>query len=185
MWNFPSNGDLQACEAHLEQFHPLLPLLLFFCSLAFIVRNRRFNRHRLPLLQLFFQSSATSTSCSSSSPIALCRLSSKHGPLMLLQLGQIPTIVASSPEIADEILKAQDHIFCGRPYVTVTHRFSYGGLDIAFAPHDDRWRLLRRLAKSRSIRFEQRARFPRRSRGGGQSSARYHILCGSAAYPSI
>ncbi|KAG0482763.1 hypothetical protein HPP92_010847 [Vanilla planifolia] len=123
--------------------------LLFFCSLAFIVRNRRFNRHRLPpaptvlpivghLHQLLFELPH----------IALCRLSSKHGPLMLLQLGQIPTIVASSPEIADEILKAQDHIFCGRPYVTVTHRFSYGGLDIAFAPHDDRWRLLRRLAKA-------------------------------------
>ncbi|KAG0482759.1 hypothetical protein HPP92_010843 [Vanilla planifolia] len=109
MWNFPSNGDLQACEAHLEQFHPLLPLLLFFCSLAFIVRNRRFNRHRLPpaptalpivghLHQLLFELP----------PLALCRRSSNHGPLMLLQLGQIPSIVASSPEIADEILKAQD-----------------------------------------------------------------------------
>jgi hypothetical protein len=34
-----------------------------------------------------------------------------YGPLMHLQLGSINTVVASSPTMAKEFLKTQDHVF--------------------------------------------------------------------------
>ncbi|XP_020582159.1 cytochrome P450 71A1-like [Phalaenopsis equestris] len=76
------------------------------------------------------------------------RISEKYGPLVYFKLGQAPTIIVSSPDAAAEILKRQDIVFCSRPPFETTHRFSYGGLDIAFSPHDDHWRCIRRFANT-------------------------------------
>ncbi|PKU81695.1 cytochrome P450 71A1-like [Dendrobium catenatum] len=80
--------------------------------------------------------------------ITLRKLSHKYGPLIHLKLGQVPTIIASSPETAAEILKAQDVVFCSRPFFATTDRFSYGGLDIAFSPYNDHWRRIRRFVNA-------------------------------------
>ncbi|WOL17881.1 Cytochrome P450 [Canna indica] len=76
----------------------------------------------------------------------LHRLSLSYGPLMLLQLGHIPTLVVSSPEHARDVLKTHDISFCSRPRLTAGHKLSYGGLDIAFAPFSDHWIRMRKLA---------------------------------------
>ncbi|KAM0860400.1 hypothetical protein ACQ4PT_046585 [Festuca glaucescens] len=39
---------------------------------------------------------------------ALLRLSRQHGPLMLLKLGEMSTVIASTPEAAMEVLKTND-----------------------------------------------------------------------------
>ena len=72
-------------------------------------------------------------------------LAEKHGPLMHLQLGQIPTIVVSSPEVASEIMKTHDLDFCSRPSTDVFMKFSYNGSDIAFSKYGEHWRQIRRL----------------------------------------
>ncbi|EHA8586207.1 Cytochrome P450 71A9 [Cocos nucifera] len=72
-------------------------------------------------------------------------LSEKYGSLISLKLGSIPTIIISSPEMAFEILKNQDHIFCTRPPLAAYKRYSYGGRDMAFSPYSDQWRQLRRI----------------------------------------
>ncbi|KAM0874082.1 hypothetical protein ACQ4PT_037654 [Festuca glaucescens] len=41
-------------------------------------------------------------------------LTRRHGPLFLLRLGSVPTIVVSSPSLADAVLRTQDHVFCSR-----------------------------------------------------------------------
>lgn len=72
-------------------------------------------------------------------------LSKKHGPLMSLKLGSIPTLIISSSDMACEILKTKDLIFCTRPPLVAFKRYSYGGLDMAFAPYGEQWRQVRRI----------------------------------------
>ncbi|XP_039146736.1 LOW QUALITY PROTEIN: cytochrome P450 71AP13-like [Dioscorea cayenensis subsp. rotundata] len=73
-------------------------------------------------------------------------LAEKYGPLMHLQLGQIPTIVVSSPEVASEIMKTHDLEFCNRPSTPVFKKFSYNGSDIAISKYGEHyWRQMRRL----------------------------------------
>ncbi|KAH7652957.1 Premnaspirodiene oxygenase protein [Dioscorea alata] len=64
---------------------------------------------------------------------------------MPLQLGQIPAIVVSSPEVASEIMKTHDREFCSRPSTIVLMEFSYNGLEIAFSKYGEHWRQMRRL----------------------------------------
>jgi hypothetical protein len=47
--------------------------------------------------------------------LTLTRWAEKYGPLMHLQLGSINTMVVSSPTMAKEFLKTQDHMFQYRP----------------------------------------------------------------------
>ena len=45
---------------------------------------------------------------------SLARLAKTYGPVMALKLGQVTTIVISSPDVAREVLMKKDQAFCGR-----------------------------------------------------------------------
>ncbi|CAL4966153.1 unnamed protein product [Urochloa decumbens] len=64
---------------------------------------------------------------------------------MLLRLGQVPTVVASSAAAAEEALKTRDLSFSGRPRLLMADRLYYGTRDMVFAPYGERWRQLRRV----------------------------------------
>ncbi|XP_028799673.1 cytochrome P450 71D10-like [Neltuma alba] len=72
-------------------------------------------------------------------------LSKKYGPLMYLQLGQLPFMIVSSPEIAKEVMKTHDQIFANRPKTLATDIFAYNGSDIVFSPYGNYWRQLRKI----------------------------------------
>ncbi|CAN6374616.1 unnamed protein product [Urochloa humidicola] len=76
---------------------------------------------------------------------AMRRLSQKHGPLMMLRLGEVSAMVASSPEAAKEILKTHDITFADRYSNTTMSTLTFDGKDIAFAPYGERWRQLRKI----------------------------------------
>lgn len=77
---------------------------------------------------------------------AMQRLSQLHGPVMLLRLGHVPTLVISSPEAAREVMKAHDAAFADRPMYATADIFTYGGENIAFARADSRhWKAVRKL----------------------------------------
>ncbi|KAL9228386.1 hypothetical protein vseg_003975 [Gypsophila vaccaria] len=76
---------------------------------------------------------------------SLQKLSNKHGPLMLLQFGSIPTLVISSADVARGVFKAHDLIFSSRPQLYVARKLSYERNDIAFAPYGEHWREVRKI----------------------------------------
>nr|AAL59946.1 putative cytochrome P450 protein [Arabidopsis thaliana] len=76
---------------------------------------------------------------------SLWSLSKTYGPVMLLKLGSVPTVVVSSSETAKQVLKINDLHCCSRPSLAGAKELSYNYLDIAFSPFDDYWKELRRI----------------------------------------
>ncbi|KAG8375408.1 hypothetical protein BUALT_Bualt10G0097000 [Buddleja alternifolia] len=72
-------------------------------------------------------------------------LADKYGPLMHLQLGEVPFIKVSSIEFAKQILKTHDLNFANRPPVFSVKASSYNYTDIAFSPYGEYWRNLRKI----------------------------------------
>ncbi|KAL9228385.1 hypothetical protein vseg_003974 [Gypsophila vaccaria] len=75
----------------------------------------------------------------------LQRLSKEYGPLMLLQLGSVPTLVISSAKVARQIFKPHDLIFSSRPALYIPKRLSYECNDLTFAPYGEHWKEVRKL----------------------------------------
>ncbi|CAA0839351.1 Cytochrome P450 83B1 [Striga hermonthica] len=77
--------------------------------------------------------------------IYLWRLSRRYGPIIQLKLGSVPTIVISSAELAEQVMKAQDLAFCSRPNLVGPKKLSYNCVDMVFSPYGDYWRELRKI----------------------------------------
>jgi len=75
---------------------------------------------------------------------ALQSLARVHGPVLLLRLGRVPTVVVSSAAGAEEVMRARDLAFASRPRSAMAERLMYGR-DVAFAPYGDYWRQARRV----------------------------------------
>lgn len=76
----------------------------------------------------------------------LRNLSQKYGPIMYLQLGEVPTVVVSSPHMAKQILKTHDLTFASRSISMLGKILCYNCTDIAFSPYGDYWRQMRKLS---------------------------------------
>ncbi|XP_020081198.1 cytochrome P450 71A1-like [Ananas comosus] len=76
---------------------------------------------------------------------SLASLSKKYGPLMLLQLGEILTLIVSSPDMAREIMKTHDISFANRPSSKVTKILFYNNMGLGFSPYGEYWRKVRQL----------------------------------------
>lgn len=76
---------------------------------------------------------------------SLRELSRNYGPIMLLKLGSVPTIVISSAAAAREVLQVHDLACCSRPCLAASARFSYNFLDIGLSPYSDHWREVRKI----------------------------------------
>ncbi|KAF8369932.1 hypothetical protein HHK36_032038 [Tetracentron sinense] len=76
---------------------------------------------------------------------SLWRLSEKYGPVMLLHLGRVPTVVFSSAETTREVLKTHDLDCCNRAPVVGPKRLSYNFLDAAFGPYGEHSKEMRKI----------------------------------------
>ena len=74
----------------------------------------------------------------------LARLAQKYGPVMLLKLGEVSTVVISSAEAAKEVMKTHDSIFSERPCIYAAEFITYNFQDIVFS-HGDYWRQIRKI----------------------------------------
>ena len=79
--------------------------------------------------------------------VSLRDLSAKHGRdgLMLLHLGAATTLIVSSPQAAETIMRTHNHVFASRLVSTVSDDLMYGSSDIAFSPYGEHWRQARKL----------------------------------------
>uniref|UniRef100_A0A0E0LDV8 Cytochrome P450 n=1 Tax=Oryza punctata TaxID=4537 RepID=A0A0E0LDV8_ORYPU len=77
---------------------------------------------------------------------AMRDIARRHGPLVLLRLGELPIVVASSADAAREVMKTHDVAFASRP-ITRTMRlvFPEGSEGIIFSPYGETWRQLRKI----------------------------------------
>jgi hypothetical protein len=65
---------------------------------------------------------------------------------MFMYLGNVPTLVVSSADMAREIMKTHDIIFSNRPKTTATNILFYGYKDVTFSPYI--WRVLETSSKN-------------------------------------
>ncbi|KAH7511714.1 hypothetical protein FEM48_Zijuj12G0012000 [Ziziphus jujuba var. spinosa] len=71
-----------------------------------------------------------------------------YGPLMALRLGFVTTIVASSPEMAREIMQRNDKAFSNRPVPDSVASQPNPEGTLAWVPGDHRWRNRRRICST-------------------------------------
>lgn len=76
---------------------------------------------------------------------ALWKLSQEYGSIMFLQLGSVPTIVISSADMAEQVLRTRDNCCCSRPSSPGPKLLSYNFRDLAFTPYSDHWKAMRKL----------------------------------------
>lgn len=76
---------------------------------------------------------------------AMRDLALRHGPMMLVRMGELPVVVASSAGAAREVMKTHDAAFATRPGTATLRALSKDGLGVVFAPHGGHWRYLRKL----------------------------------------
>ncbi|EAY84783.1 hypothetical protein OsI_06151 [Oryza sativa Indica Group] len=76
---------------------------------------------------------------------AMRDLARRHGPLMLLRLGEVEAVVASSPDAAREIMRTHDVAFASRPVGPMSRLWFQGADGLVFAPYGEAWRRLRRV----------------------------------------
>lgn len=72
-------------------------------------------------------------------------LSQKYGEIMQLRLGSIPTVVASSSEMAREFLATHDLNFVTRPKFSAGKYTTYNYSDMTWSPYGSYWRQARKI----------------------------------------
>uniref|UniRef100_A0A0E0LDV3 Cytochrome P450 n=1 Tax=Oryza punctata TaxID=4537 RepID=A0A0E0LDV3_ORYPU len=90
---------------------------------------------------------------------AMRDLARRHGPVMMLRLGEVPTLVVSSRDAAREVMRTHDAVFATRPLSASVRAATKGGRDIAFAPYGDYWRQLRKIAVTELLSARRVASF--------------------------
>ncbi|KAL0333132.1 UNVERIFIED_CONTAM: cytochrome [Sesamum calycinum] len=75
----------------------------------------------------------------------LHRLARKHGPIMYMRFGTVPTIIVSSPAAAELFLKKHDLVFANRPHHEASSYLGYEQRNLIFGRYGPYWRNMRKV----------------------------------------
>ncbi|CAN0908680.1 Geraniol 8-hydroxylase [Linum grandiflorum] len=79
---------------------------------------------------------------------SLAQLAKIHGPIMSLKLGQVTTIVASSPAVAKEILQKHDQVLSDRHLTKAFCAHDHHKFGLSVLPVGPKWRNLRKVCNT-------------------------------------
>ncbi|KAL5550472.1 hypothetical protein UlMin_000648 [Ulmus minor] len=77
--------------------------------------------------------------------ISLRNLAQKYGKILYLKLGEIPTVIVSSPRLAEKLFKSHDIALSNRPQIISAKYLFYNCTDIGFSPYGAYWRYIRKI----------------------------------------
>ncbi|EXB94994.1 Cytochrome P450 76C1 [Morus notabilis] len=77
---------------------------------------------------------------------SLARLSQTYGPIMCLKLGQLTTIVVSSPTMAKEVMQTHSQFFSNRTITEAARATDHSQVSVVFSPVSTLWRELRKIS---------------------------------------
>ncbi|RDX71592.1 Geraniol 8-hydroxylase, partial [Mucuna pruriens] len=126
-------------------------LILLACTIISILSNtirRKKRNHKLPPGPSPLTLVENLVELGKKPQQTLAKLAKLHGPMMHLKLGQLTTIVISSPDIAKEVLQTHDLLFSNRtiPQATTVHNHNHYSLP--FLPISPLWRDLRKICNN-------------------------------------
>ncbi|KAJ1440936.1 Cytochrome P450 [Sesbania bispinosa] len=75
----------------------------------------------------------------------LARLAKRYGGFCHLRMGTLHIVAVSTPEMAREVLQAQDNVFSNRPANVAITYLTYDRADMAFANYGPFWRQMRKI----------------------------------------
>uniref|UniRef100_A0A5B7AMJ9 Putative aldehyde 5-hydroxylase n=1 Tax=Davidia involucrata TaxID=16924 RepID=A0A5B7AMJ9_DAVIN len=75
----------------------------------------------------------------------LARLAKRYGGLFHLKMGGLHMVAVSTPDMAREVLQAQDNVFSNRPATVAISYLTYDRADMAFAHYGPFWRQMRKI----------------------------------------
>ncbi|CAK8571280.1 unnamed protein product [Lathyrus sativus] len=78
----------------------------------------------------------------------LAKFSKIYGPIMYLKLGQITTIIISSPELAQEVLQTHDLFLSDRTIPQAVAVLDHQHFSLPFLPASDLWKDLKKICKN-------------------------------------
>ncbi|KAI4371637.1 hypothetical protein MLD38_009964 [Melastoma candidum] len=84
----------------------------------------------------------------SSPHVSLYHMAKRYGPVFTLRLGSVLTVVASSPQVAKELLHKNDQSFADRPVPDAITAQPNPEYTLAWVPGDSKWRNRRRLCST-------------------------------------
>ncbi|KAE8773448.1 cytochrome P450 [Hordeum vulgare] len=124
----------------------LLPVALAFLAIpvtALLLNRLRFGKlppgpRPWPVLGNLFQIQPVRCRC-------FADWAGRYGPIMTVWFGSSPTVVVSTPELAQEVLKTHDQHLADRSRNRSSERFSRGGMDLIWADYGPHYIKVRKL----------------------------------------
>ncbi|KAL4556002.1 hypothetical protein LXL04_038637 [Taraxacum kok-saghyz] len=125
-----------------------LPILFFSLILVYALRSKKTSKAspnlppsppRLPIIGNLHQVIGKNFHQ------ILWKVSRKYGPIMTVHLGSTPYVIISSSELANQALKTHDQILCNRPRSKGFQRLTFDYMDVAFSPHAEQWKEMRKV----------------------------------------
>uniref|UniRef100_A0A0D9XIZ5 Cytochrome P450 n=1 Tax=Leersia perrieri TaxID=77586 RepID=A0A0D9XIZ5_9ORYZ len=120
--------------------------------------------------------------------VSLRDLARRHGGedgLMLLRLGAVPTLVASSMRAAREVLGTHDRAFASRPRNVVSDVLLYGPSEVVFQPYGEGWRQARKLVTTHLLNTNKVISFRGNREEELLSKSTNDIVCRAVAGRSV